>query len=70
MKQTLLTYEENLKTFEGALDQIKKKLKYQKEKVQEISGNAGKMLSHEDDLKNVSFNETQMKHVKELLSQE
>jgi len=70
MKQTLLTYEENLKTFEGTLDQIKKKLKHQKEKIQELSDNDGKILPYEDDLKSVTFNETQMKHVKELLSQE
>lgn len=70
MKQTLLNYEERLKLFDGSLDQIKKKLKYQQEKLKGLSESSSKILSKEDDLKNISFNDTQMKHVRELLSQE
>lgn len=70
MKQTLLNYQEELKIFEASLDQIKKKRKLQAEKLKEFSANSVDFSSGDDDLKKISFNETQMKHVKELLSQE
>lgn len=70
MKQNLLNYEDKLKTFEASLDNIKKKLKYQQEKLKDFAESSYKITSNEEDLKNISFNETQMKHVKELLSQE
>lgn len=69
MKQTLLNYQEELKIFEASLDQIKKKRKLQAEKLKEFSSSVDLSIG-EDDFKKISFNETQMKHVKELLSQE
>lgn len=70
MKQTLLNYQEKLKTFEASLDHIKKKSKLQSEKLKEIVNNSSEITSNDDDYKKISFNETQLKHVKELLSQE
>lgn len=69
MKQTLLTYEDKLKNFESSLDQIKKKLKSQQEKTKEFS-KISENFSEGVDVKKVSFNETQMKHVRELLAME
>lgn len=69
MKQTLLSYEEKIKFFDSSLEQIKKKLKYQREKSKEFVNNLNNVLPS-DELKNVHFNETQTKHVKELLTQE
>lgn len=70
MKQTLLNHQEELKIFEASLDQIKKKRKLQAEKLKEFSASSADLSSGDDDFKKISFNETQMKHVKELLSQE
>ena len=70
MKQTLLNYQEKLKTFEASLDHIKKKRKLQAEKLKEFATNSAEITSADDEFKKISFNETQMKHVKELLSQE
>lgn len=69
MKQTLLTYEEKIKVFESSLDHITKKLKHQSEKLKEFSSNSSVILPSEE-FKTLNFNETQIKHIKELLSQE
>ncbi|GFS76460.1 nuclear pore complex protein Nup88, partial [Nephila pilipes] len=67
MKETLLSYEEKLKVFETSLDQIKKKLKHQKDKKKDsIDG----ISTTKSDMNNLNLTETQMKHVKELLLQE
>lgn len=70
MKQTLIDYQEELKSFEASLDQIKKKQKLQAEKLKEFAGSSADLALGDEDFKRISFNETQMKHVKELLSQE
>ncbi|GFQ66334.1 nuclear pore complex protein Nup88 [Trichonephila clavata] len=67
MKETLLSYEEKLKVFETSLDQIKKKLKHQKEKRKDFIDGISMAKS---DTTNLNLTETQMKHVKELLQQE
>ncbi|GBL54726.1 hypothetical protein AVEN_173829-1, partial [Araneus ventricosus] len=67
MKETLVAHEEKLKAFETSLEQIKKKLKHQKEKKQDsVEGNA----TPKSDMSNLNLTETQIKHVKELLMQE
>ncbi|GFY24733.1 nuclear pore complex protein Nup88 [Trichonephila clavipes] len=67
MKETLVSYEEKLKVFETSLDQIKKKLKHQKEK---RKGFIDGISITKSDTANLNLTETQMKHVKELLQQE
>ncbi|GFY48477.1 nuclear pore complex protein Nup88 [Trichonephila inaurata madagascariensis] len=67
MKETLVSYEEKLKVFETSLDQIKKKLKHQKEKRKDFIDGISMTKS---DTTNLNLTETQMKHVKELLQQE
>ncbi|KFM66772.1 Nuclear pore complex protein Nup88, partial [Stegodyphus mimosarum] len=70
MKYTLLDYEEHLKNFEVSLSQIKKKVKHQAEKMVEAGETKESISAKQNELKNVHFSETQMKHVKELLVQE
>ncbi|XP_054718189.1 nucleoporin 88-like [Uloborus diversus] len=70
MKQTLLSYEEKLKNFETSLDQIKKKVKYQREKMKELGDTHHQVQTTKEMLTDLNLNDTQLKHVKELLSQE
>lgn len=67
MKQTLQSYEPNLKAFESSIEQMKKKVKFQKDKMLEAGD---QVASSRTETSNLNLTETQTKHVKELLMQE
>ncbi|KAG8191829.1 hypothetical protein JTE90_022819 [Oedothorax gibbosus] len=67
MKQTLQSYEPNLKVFESSIEQMKKKIKFIREKMVEAGD---PMASLKTEMNNLNLSETQTKHVKELLMQE